>query len=510
VTIGSDRKPDAADKRKQEPTYASLQMPIQLARDSLCALHIQICEQIRSLIEGDRLRPGSRLPSSRQLAEHLAVSRNTVLVAYQSLAMEGYIEAREGSRTVVRDKEAGDRPLRPSLAATPPASTTAIRRQPVVFRGDPPRLVNFGRKPIFDFFVGRPCPRAFPLRAWRRLMLQRLASAGPALSEYQNPAGLAELRHTIADHLGPARGMNVRPAQIVIVNGIQEALNIVSRLFVEKGTQVAIENPCYQGALSTFESYGAEMLPVPVDQHGIRTSELPERPVSLIYVTPSHQFPTGETLPLDRRQQLLSWACRVGAYIVEDDYDSDVRFDGPPLTALAGLDSSRTVIYLGTFSKSIGASLRLGYLVVPLELAEAATAVKALLNAGQSWLEQAVMAEFIKSGGYARHLNQIRSTYRARRDCLLSSLREHFGDVNISGYDGGMHVMWHLSPDLPDAKSVESTALTHGVGIYSLRSAVAYDFGTTPYSERSLVLGYTALQEEQIREGIARVAAALK
>jgi GntR family transcriptional regulator / MocR family aminotransferase len=509
VPIIGDRKTDEAGKRTPAPGYATLPMPIQLARDSLSALHIQICEQIRSLIEGDRLKPGSRLPSSRQLAEHLAVSRNTVLVAYQTLAMEGYIEAREGSRTMVRDKKAGERPLRPSQVAVE-APQAAIRRQPVVFQGDPPRLVHFGRKPIFDFFVGRPCPLAFPIRAWRRLMLQRLASAGPALSEYQHPAGLTELRHAIADHLGPARGMNVRPAQIVVVNGIQEALNIVARLFVEKGTPVAIENPCYQGALSTFASYGAQMLPVAVDQHGIKPEELPEQPVSLIYVTPSHQFPTGSTLPLDRRLALLDWACRVGAYVVEDDYDSDVRFDGPPLTALAGLDNSKTVIYLGTFSKSIGASLRLGYLVVPLELAEAATAVKALLNAGQSWLEQAVMAEFIRSGGYARHLNQIRMTYRARRDCLLNALRGHFGDVRITGYDGGMHVMWHLPADLPDARSVEGTALTHGVGIYSLRSAVAYDFGITPYSERSLVLGYTALQEAQIREGIARVAVALE
>lgn len=438
------------------------------------------------------------------------MSRNTVLVAYQCLTTEGYIEARGGSSTVVRNKEAGDRPVRPSDCKREIVPAAPVRRPPVVFRGDPPQLVNFGRRPIFDFFVGRPCPRCFPLRAWRRLLLQRLASAGPALSEYQHPAGLAELRQTIAEHLGPARGMNVRPAQIVIVNGIQEALNIVARLLVDKRTPVAIENPCYQGALSTFESYGAEMLPVPVDEHGIRTMELPDRPVSLIYVTPSHQFPTGGTLPLDRRQELLSWACRVGAYIVEDDYDSDVCFDGPPLTALAGLDSSKTVIYLGTFSKSMGASLRLGYLVVPLELAETAIAVKSLLNAGQSWLEQAVMAEFIKTGGYARHLNQLRMVYRARRDCLIKSLAKHFGEFQVSGYDGGMHVMWHLPPGLPDAKTIESTALTRGVGVYSLRSAVAHDFGTTSYSDRSLVLGYSALHEEQIREGIARVAAALK
>src|SRR5262249_20812650 len=157
--------------------------------------------------------------------------------------------------------------------------------------------------------------------------------------------------------------------------GIQEALNIIARLFVRPGTPVAIEDPCYRGALSTFESYGAEMIPVAVDRDGILVDRLPERAVSFVYVTPSHQFPTGATLPAARRVELLEWASRVGAYVVEDDYDSDFRFDGPPLTALAGIDNSASVLYLGTFSKSIGAGLRIGYLVVPVELAETATAV---------------------------------------------------------------------------------------------------------------------------------------
>jgi len=179
-------------------------------------------------------------------------------------------------------------------------------------------------------------------------------------------------------------------------------------------------------------------------------------------------------LTFERRVQLLNWATRVGAYVVEDDYDSDFRFDGPPLTAVAGLDSSAAVIYLGTFSKSIGAGLRVGYLVVPVELAETAITVKAILNAGQSWLDQAVLAEFLSSGAFARHLKQVRMVYRSRRDCILSALREHFGDVNVSGHNGGMHIMWHLPARLPHATVVEATALNHGVGIYALRSAVAY------------------------------------
>jgi len=489
---------------------SAVQIPIQI--DLACdrALHEQIGEQIRFLISGGKLRPGCYIPSTRQLAEHLGVSRNTVLLAYQRLASEGYIDATKGSHTYVSAAHAMSVVPRADLRSPSPAWSAAIRRPPILFFGEAQRLVHLGRKPLFDFFVGRPCPQCFPRQAWRRLLLQRLASAGSSLSEYQHPAGLLELRHAIAEHLGPARGMNVRAAQVIIVNGIQEALNIIARLFVKPGTPVAIENPCYRGALSTFESYGAEMIPVPVDEDGIRVDRLPERVVSLIYVTPSHQFPTGETLTFERRVQLLNWATRVGAYVVEDDYDSDFRFDGPPLTAVAGLDSSAAVIYLGTFSKSIGAGLRVGYLVVPVELAETAITVKAILNAGQSWLDQAVLAEFLSSGAFARHLKQVRMVYRSRRDCILSALREHFGDVNVSGHNGGMHIMWHLPARLPHATVVEATALNHGVGIYALRSAVAYDFGKTPYSERSLVLGYAALQEKQIREGISRIAAALK
>jgi GntR family transcriptional regulator / MocR family aminotransferase len=436
------------------------------------------------------------------------VSRNTVLLAFSRLASEGYIESAKGSHTFVSDGYATSwSPPRSARASV--GSVEPVRRPPILFRGEAQQLVHSGRKPIFDFFVGRPCPHCFPRRAWRRLLLSRLASAGSALSEYPHPAGLLELRHAIADHLGTARGMNVRAAQILIVNGIQEALNIIARLFVRPGTPVAIEDPCYRGALSVFESYGAEMLPVPVDQDGICADRLPERSVSLVYVTPSHQFPTGATLHAQRRSELLKWAARVGAYVVEDDYDSDFRFDGPPLTALAGLDSSASVIYLGTFSKSIGAGLRLGYLAVSMDVAETAIAVKAILNAGQSWLDQAVLAEFISSGSFARHLNNARLTYRARRDCLLESLREHFGEVHVSGHQGGMHVMWHLPDELPNAPAIQATALNHGVGVYSLRSAVAFDFTRTPLSDRSLVLGYPALTEEQIREGVARVARAL-
>lgn len=514
VKIVHNRPPRTAGAPSGSPPLSAIrgpcavQIPLAIEFKSGRPLHEQISDQLRRLITDGTLRSGGYVPSSRQLADTLGVSRNTVLLAFARLMSDGYIETAKGSHTFVSQAYANASPPRGQARGLAPDPNT-IRRPPTLFRGEAQRLVPPGRKPIFDFFVGRPCPRCFPHRIWRRLLLKRLASAGTSLSEYPHPAGLLELRHAIADHLGAARGMNVRAAQILIVNGIQEALNIIARLFVRPGTSVAIENPCYRGALSTFESYGAEMVPVPVDSEGIRVDQLPERTVSLLYATPSHQFPTGETLSTWRRGEVLRWASRVGAYIVEDDYDSDFRFDGSPLTALAGLDSSASVIYLGTFSKSIGAGLRIGYLVVPMELAETAISVKAILNAGQSWLDQAVLADFIASGSFARHLSRVRVVYRSRRDCLLNSLRAHFGDVAMSGHQGGMHVMWHLPDSLPAASVVEAAALNQSVGIYSLRSAVAYDFTKTPYSDRSLVIGYAALPEDQIREGIARIAHAL-
>lgn len=491
-----------------------MQVPIPIKVDPTqpSQLNVQIIEQVRSLILNGKLKPGAELPSSRALADYLGVSRNTVLLAYDRLIIEGYVEARAASKTFVSSELANRAPL---LLQSPNRrdkqnKPKPAQRSPVLFRGEAPRLVQYGGKPLFDFFVGRPSAHSFPTKIWRRLLLAHLAFAGSALTEYRCPTGLNELRQVLANHLGPARGMNVRAEQVIIVNGIQEALNIVSRLFIQPGTSIAIENPCYQGASCAFDSYGAEMIPVPVDKDGIMADRLPKRSVAFLYVTPSHQFPTGGMLTLERRLRLLNWANQVGSYIVEDDYDSDFRYDGPPLIALAGLDTRSTVIYLGTFSKSIGAGLRIGYLVLPLELVEAATTVKAILNAGHSWLDQAVIADFMKSGGYARHLRQVRVTYRARRDCLLDALRRNFGDIDVTGDRGGMHIMWHVPKSFPTAVEIEKRARTRSVGVYSLRSGVAFDFGKTAYSSRSLILGYVSLSEEQIREGISRLAASLK
>jgi GntR family transcriptional regulator/MocR family aminotransferase len=370
-------------------------------------------------------------------------------------------------------------------------------------------VVNPNRVAI-DFWVGRPDAHSFPLKAWRRLLNRTLVTAGSRFTEYRDPAGLMELRRAIAEHLGLARGIAARSEQVIIVAGCQGGLNVAARLLARENARIALENPCYQGAAFLFESYRARLVPVTVDEGGLDVDALPAADVQLLYVTPSHQYPMGYTLSLERRLRLLDWARHSGAYIVEDDYDSDFRYRGSPLTALMGLDRHGSVIYLGTFSKSMGAGLRLGYMVVPPQLIAPARTVKALLDNGHPWLDQAVMAEFLASGSYANHLRRIRQLYRERRDCLVEALQQHFGAVELSGQDSGMHVTWRLPQHLPDAAELQRVAEAQGVGIYSLQSGAAYDFEGCAYSRSAVMLGYSSLSERQIREGIRRVAAALE
>jgi GntR family transcriptional regulator/MocR family aminotransferase len=267
---------------------------------------------------------------------------------------------------------------------------------------------------------------------------------------------------------------------------------------------VVVEDPCYDSAALLFESHGATLQPVPLDSDGLITAALPAgEEIALAYVTPSHQFPTGVTLPLDRRLALLAWAAATGAYVVEDDYDSDFRYDSPPLTALSGLDREHRVIYLGSFSKSIGAGLRLGYLVLPPELMAPAIAAKSLASYGQPWLDQAVVADFLNTGAHRLHLRRMLKTYRVRRDLLVNALTDMFGrDIRLTGADAGMHMMWHLPDHLPDAVTVAAAAARFDVGVYPLPVIGARSFGRTEDAERGLILGYSSLSPKEITTGV--------
>ncbi len=487
-----------------------MQLPLKIDHASTLSLQAQIVEQIRDAILRGQLKPGTRMAGTRTLSQQLGVSRNTALLAYERLAAEGYLQTDRACRTFVSFDIPEECLRSRALAEDGNNGTRAAVRLPPAFRGRRHMVVNPRRSRLAtDFWVGRPDARSFPLRVWRRLLMRNLVRAWSNLTEYGQPAGLLELRRAIADYLGPARGITATPEQVVIVAGCQQGLDLVARLLLGPDSRCVVESPCYQGAAFLFESYGAAIDYVPVRDDGIDTALLPAGPAAIAYVTPSHQYPLGVTMSLERRLRLLEWARRTGSYIIEDDYDSDFRYQGSPLTALKGLDRCDCVIYLGTFSKSLGAGLRLGYLVLPRELAEPAATIKALTDNGNPWLEQAALAELIHGGSYDAHLRRIRQTYLHRRNCLIECLGRHFGPVRLSGLDGGMHLVWHLPPDFPPAAELQALALAERVGIYTLSSGAAYEPRPSEWTDRVIMLGYSSVNERQIADGIARIAAAL-
>lgn len=478
-----------------------MELALTLHASSDKSLQAQIFDQVRSLILDGRLQAGMSLPPTRLLAERYQVSRNTVIIAYDRLVAEGYVEARGTSGLFVTSIPPDDLLLisspRDHLISNGPAPPQPL--EPLLcFAGSPGGGED---RPTIDFWVGRSAPSGFPLRVWRRIVTRLLSGESRYLTDYCDPAGLPQLRMAIADHLGRTRGMHVSADQIIVTAGGQDALNLVMNLLRDRTENLCIENPCYVGASMILQSEKLPIEPVPVDSEGIRTDCLPNKNRSLIYVTPSHQYPTGVVMTLSRRLALLRWADETDSYIMEDDYDSDFRYDGPPLTALSGLDRGRRVFYVGTFSKSVGAGLRLGFAVVPRNFADDARILKAKMSNGQSWLEQCALAEFVSDGHFDRHVRKLRQLYKGRRDALISALRKRFREPVISGQDSGLHLVWRVPKGMPSALSIQMKARAAGIGVYALSSGSAFDFdGTAP--DDVLMFGYASLSEARIAEAI--------
>lgn len=485
-----------------------MQLPLQLAPAAGKSLQAQIAEQIRQLILERRLAPGTRMPATRELASDLRVSRNTVVGAYARLIAEGLIESREPTGTFVVEHVHAEGPSVVPLQCLGVGSVTGH-----------PRLVHLrlraeshqvtaphAHELRYDFWVGRPDARLFPMRVWQTLLVRMLRGNAHRLCDYGDPQGLRELRTAIAAHVGATRGIATTPEHVVVTNGIQEGLNLIACLLIAPGVQVAVENPCYRGAANVFVNHGATLLPVAVDRNGLDPQCLPAA-AALAYTTPSHQYPLGATLSLPRRQALLDWASACGGYIAEDDYDSDFFYDGTPLPALKSLDRNDQVIYLGTFSKSLGAGLRIGYMVLPADLVEAACHAKALLNNCQPWLEQAALAAFISEGGYAHHLRRLRQLYAARRNHLRAALTQFLPQWRVEGHDGGMHVVAQLPEDGPDARRMETLARQLGIGVYGIENgnALMLDVPEGDALHRAVLMGYAALDETEISDALLRL-----
>ncbi|MEO8604792.1 MAG: PLP-dependent aminotransferase family protein [bacterium] len=472
----------------------------------------QVYAALRQAILRGELSGGERLPSSRALALSTGLSRITIQLAFEQLLAEGYVEARVGSGTYVCagaeptafDSASDAAPPRPAAARRAPRLSALGRRLATVT----PLLSGRGHgrpRPRYDFRHGLPALSDLPQARWRRLLGRQARRAEVTAYDYGPAAGALPLREAIAAYLRRARGLACEAAQIVIVNGSQQGVELCARLLLDPGDTALVEEPGYEGARSALRAAGAQIAALRVDADGIdiaRASSTARR-ARLAYVTPAHQFPTGAVLSLPRRLALLDWARRRGALIVEDDYDGEFHYGGRPLAPLQGLDRDGRVIYLGTFSKVMFPALRLGYLVLPPPLARLFAHAKALADGGTSGLEQHALAQFIAGGSFERHLRRARVRNRERRGALLAAIERHLGDrVQVSGANAGLHVLLRL-PAVSQARAelLIRRAAQHGVGVYS-----ALPYYLRPPRDAALVLGYASLSPEEIEAGIALLA----
>ena len=474
-------------------------------------IYRQICDAIRDRIVSGELPPGARLPSTRSLASELGVSRRTVLVAYEQLLAEGYVTGRVGSGTRVV----------PGLAHCHDRSNPG--GSPRSTRGAP-RLAAFGRRLVrfvppsrwtlpgaalpYDFRHPLPAVDDLPWVQWRRLTTGCLRETSTGLLGYGPPEGYAPLRAAIARYLYRARGVACDPAYVIIVGGSQQALDLTGRVLVDPDDPIVIEEPQYPGAREVFAAAGARLVPVDVDQHGLDPAQLDAQApgARLAYVTPSHQFPTGAVLPLERRLALLDWAQRTDAWVVEDDYDSEYRFAGHPIAAIKSLDRAERVIYVGTFSKLLFPALRLGYLVVPPSLAPAFAGAKFLADRHAPTLEQMILARFIDNGHFDRLLRTLRRRVAARHAAMLAALDKYLGErATVSGTSAGLHVLvWLRDVSAERLPSLLKRAALAGVGAYP---STAYYVAPPPRG--GLVMAYASMTAEDIRAGIRRLAECL-
>lgn len=468
-------------------------------------LQRQIHAGIRRAILDGVLPAGSRVPSSRELAADLRVSRTTTLLALEQLVAEGYLAARAGSGTFVAHELPDDLPR--SSRALP---SKATRHPPLSKRG---KALAAGRPPSErlagpprPFRIGVPAVDLFPVRTWSQLVARRLRSASPQQLDYGETAGALELRRAIAAHVRAARGTECDPEQVLVVSGAQRAIDLLCQLLLDPGDGAWMEEPGYPGARNALVAAGARIHPVGVDDEGLDVaagaSAAPR--ARLVYVTPSHQFPLGVPMSLPRRLALLQWASRAGAWVIEDDYDAEFRHGARPVPCLHGLDADGRVLYVGSFSKTLFPALRLGFVIAPRDLRDALVAVRRASELHPPRLDQAVLADFIHEGHYERHLRRMRRVYRERLEALQQAARRHCaGALKLRPALTGLHAVADLEE--ADARQVFAAAARHGVEVMPL---AAYGFGHARVPH-ALVLGFGAVRADAMDAGMERLAAAI-
>jgi GntR family transcriptional regulator / MocR family aminotransferase len=469
---------------------------IAVDRRAASPLHKQIYEGFRSAIVRRDLHPGQRIPSSRELAAQLGVSRIPVLNAYAQLLAEGYFESRVGAGTFV------SRSLENPLAAfdAPTATFTDAMSGPRPVSRRSMLLPLYEKAPWARgwgaFGVHQPALDQFPFQVWSSLVAAYARSARATAIQQTDPLGLEAFREAICAYLSTARAVRCGPHQVMVVSGSQQALDIAARVVLDPGNSVWVEEPGYWLARNLFVGAGCRLVPVPVDDEGINVAAGIKRcrRARAAYVTPSHQYPLGTTMSASRRLQLLNWAQSSGSWIIEDDYDSEYRFETMPVPSLQGLDHNSRVIYIGTFSKVLFPSLRLGYIVIPSDLLDRFIAVRHALDIFPPYLYQEVLTDFMRAGHFARHIRRMRLLYSERRTALVAGLRKEFGEaVTIHGAEAGMHLTMTLPEQFRDREIAERAArerlwlwpLSRAYLGGPARQGFILGFGSTPAAQMS-------------------------
>jgi GntR family transcriptional regulator / MocR family aminotransferase len=471
-------------------------------------LYQQIYEAIRTSILSGEFSSKMRLPATRALARDLGVSRITIINAYEQLLAEGYLEGQAGAGTFVASR------LPDELLQTI-KKKSSNRIQTETKSNIPLNLSPFGEKLLLQdlesvrvqtkflpFQNGLTAVEHFPFEIWSRIASKFYRNPPRSILGYGDPQGFLPLREAVAGHLKSARGVNCSAEQVVITSGAQQALDLVGRIFLSEKDLFLIEEPCYLEARNSFSATGAGIVPVAVDEEGFNVSKIPQsaEKSKLVYVTPSHQYPLGITMTLARRLELLEWARAKNAWIIEDDYNSEFRYSGRPLPSLQGLDKSGRVIYIGTFSKTIFPALRIGCAVVPTELVKIFSTARALTDAHSPLINQAILAEFIMEGHFARHVRKMRQLYEARQEILLSEAKKNLaGMIEMKKSPAGMHLIGWLAENFDEEKIVAEAAAEN----IKLSTISSYYLHNSPH--KGFSFGYTAFDESQIKEAISKL-----
>lgn len=477
-------------------------------KNSSLPLYRQIYEAIRAGILEGEFASNVRLPSTRELATQLGVSRITVVNAYEQLFAEGYLEGKKGSGTFVADE------LPENLLNTNCTNnkTGIIKFAPLDLplskfgkRLEKTDLQNVSRNSQANFVPfqnGLTAIDEFPFEIWSKLANRINRNPSKKLLGYGDPQGFSTLRETISKYLNSARGVKCTAEQIIITSGAQQALDLTARIFLEDGCSIVAEDPCYIEARNTFKATGAKVISVLFDEEGLNAANIPsESNIKLVYVTPSHQYPLGVTMSIARRLALIEWAKNNNAWIIEDDYNSEFRYAGRPLASLQGLDNSSRVIYIGTFSKTIFPSLRIGCMVVPPNLVDVFANARALNDVHSSIIDQAVLTEFIAEGHFARHVRRMRTLYKERQEILLNECHKHLnGLLKIKKADAGMHLVGWLPAGVSDIE-VYKKGIERG-----LKLAPISNYALNPPKRGGIIFGYTAFDQKETSAAIKTTA----